>query len=53
MKQVKVVIKNFKDKAYRHEIGTMSERRAERVVAGALINLNTEEYYVDEEEAGE
>lgn len=53
MAQFKVVIKNFKDKQYQHVIGTMSERRAERVVAGALRNLNTEEYYIDEEEVKE
>lgn len=50
MKQVKIVIKSFKDKEYRHEIGIMSERKAEKVIFGVLRNLNTEEYYVDEED---
>ena len=32
------------------EVGNPSERRAERIMRGMLINMNTDKYYVDDSE---
>jgi len=43
-----------KDGKFSKQIATnVSERTAERTLMGALINLNTEDYYVDEQEVKE
>lgn len=53
-KKVRLVVKSFKDKAYRHVVtGTedgVGEAKAERVIRGLLHQMNTDGFYVDEEE---
>lgn len=49
-KQVRVTVKDFETRSVIQDLGVMSESRAEKVMMGLLINMNTENYFVDEEE---
>ena len=50
---VHVTIRQRKGNEVVQDLGVMDERVAARVVRGASINLNHEEYYVDEEDVDE
>lgn len=49
MAKVRLTIKNLRTREVVSEIGVVDESRADKVTAGALINMNTDEYFVDEE----
>lgn len=47
--RVRVTVKEIKTGKVVRVVGTMRERKAERVERGLLRNINTEDYYVDVE----
>jgi len=50
---IRLTVKTFSDDEVVRDLGVMSESKAERVTRGLLINMNTDDYYVDEEEVVE
>jgi hypothetical protein len=53
MKTIKVHVRRLSDREIVHsvEVNNPTERKVERVVAGMLRNMNTDEFFVDDSEA--
>ena len=50
MTKVRITVKDLETDEVVRDLGVMSESKGERVTRGLLINMNTDKYYVDEEE---
>ena len=53
MRQIILKVKHISTGEIVKTLGPMSERKAEKVTMGLLINMNRDEYCVVEEEEGE